>query len=90
MIEILPAINVPDGYWTGIWAKFVKDGTAETVFCDGEIADAEAFASMMNYVFVHPHIILYNGALAAVVWLIIGTVSAFLDARYGEETTVKK
>jgi len=27
---------------------------------------------------------------AAVVWLIIGTVSAFLDARYGEETTVKK
>lgn len=69
MIEILPAITVPDGYWTGIWAKFVKDGTAETVFCDGEIADAEAFASMMNYVFVHPHIILYDGALAAVVWL---------------------
>lgn len=69
MIEILPAITVPDVYWTGIWAKFVKDGTADSVFCDGSVTDSTSFTDMMGYVFVHPHIVLYDGKLAAIVWL---------------------
>lgn len=72
MTERLTMISAHDrlpDYWRHVWQRLEQEGVAGTVFCDGSVGDADAFAELMACVHVHPFVVFRGEDPAALVWL---------------------